>query len=76
VHDRLAALIPTYHEPPPYTGGRLPIVGAMLSHMVARRSWDDIARRNGLVVLTDHIHLNDRAAAVVADLVAEALSRG
>jgi hypothetical protein len=64
------------HRPPPYTGDRLPIVRAMLSHSVLRRSWDEISRRNGLVVLTDQIHLNERAAAIVAGLVAEALSRG
>lgn len=76
LHDRLAAHIPPGHRPPPYTGDRTLIVRAMLSHMVLRRSWDDISRRNGLVVLTDHIHLNDTAATVVADLVAQALSPG
>jgi lysophospholipase L1-like esterase len=76
LHDRLAALIPPGHRPPPYTGDRMLMVRAILGHMVLRRSWDDISRRNGMVVLTDHIHLNDTAAAVVADLVAEALTRG
>jgi lysophospholipase L1-like esterase len=76
LHDRLAACLPMDHRPPPYTGDRLLIVRAMLSHSVLRRSWDEISRRNGLVVLTDQIHLNERAAAIVAGLVAEALSRG
>ncbi len=76
LHDHLAAHIPPGHRPPPYTGDRMLIVRAMLSHMVLRRSWDDISRRNGMVVLTDHIHLNDTAATVVADLVTETLTRG
>jgi hypothetical protein len=69
-------MLPVGHQPPPYTGDRTPIVRAVLSHAVLRRSWDDISRRNGLTVLTDHLHLNDRAAAVVADLVEEVLTRG
>jgi lysophospholipase L1-like esterase len=76
LHDRLASMLPVGHQPPPYTGDRTPIVRAVLSHAVLRRSWDDISRRNGLTVLTDHLHLNDRAAAVVADLVEEVLTRG
>ena len=76
LHDRLASLLPVGHRPPPYTGDRVLMVRAILSHTILRRSWDDISRRNGLTVLTDHIHLNDRAAAVVADLVDEALTRG
>lgn len=40
-----------------------------LGHLLLRRSWDDIGRRNGLALLTDHIHLNDRAADILADLV-------
>ena len=74
LHDRLAGMLPVGHQPPPYTGDRMLMVRAILSHAVLRRSWDDISRRNGLAVLTDHIHLNDRAAAVVADLVEEALT--
>ncbi len=74
LHDRLAALIPAGHQPPPYTGDRMLMVRSILSHTVLRRSWDDISRRNGMTVLTDHIHLNDRAAAVIAGLVEEALT--
>ena len=76
LHDRLAALIPAGHQPPPYTGDRMVIVTSMLGHTILRRSWDDISRRNGMTVLTDHIHLNDKAAAVVAGLVEEALTQG
>lgn len=34
---------------------------------VLRRSWDAIARGNGLLLLTDQIHLSDRAAEVIVD---------
>lgn len=37
--------------------------------------WDRIAAANGFAVLTDGIHLNDRGAAVAADLIARWLSR-
>jgi acyl-CoA thioesterase I len=75
LHDRLVALLPVDHEPPTYTGDRVLMVRAILRHVVLRSSWDAISHRNGLGVLTDHIHLNDRAAAVVADLVEQALKR-
>ena len=44
---------------------------AGMQAMLLGRSWDEVARRNGLAVLTDHIHLNDRAADVVAELVGD-----
>ncbi|MFC6896813.1 SGNH/GDSL hydrolase family protein [Nonomuraea dietziae] len=44
-------------------------------HYLFRTSLDDIARSNGLTMLTDHIHLSDRAGQVVADLVASWLGR-
>ncbi|MFD1932959.1 SGNH/GDSL hydrolase family protein [Nonomuraea mangrovi] len=46
-----------------------------LQHYLLRRSLDDIATGNGLTMLTDHIHLNDRAGTLIADLVTEWLSR-
>jgi lysophospholipase L1-like esterase len=69
LHDRLVELLPTHHMPPPYVGKVRMILTATLGHAVLRRSWDEVARRNGLTLLTDHIHLDDRAAAIVADLV-------
>ena len=42
---------------------------------VLRRGWDEVAARNGFLVLTDGIHLSDRGAAVAADLIARWLSR-
>jgi lysophospholipase L1-like esterase len=73
LYDRLVSLMPPDHVPPPYTGDRMLIVKALVSHLLLRRSWDEVSRRNGLTVLTDHIHLNDRAAVALANLIGAAL---
>jgi lysophospholipase L1-like esterase len=76
LHDRLAALLPAGVTPPLYTGDRNVMARSIMGHMLLRRGWDDVSRRNGLSLLTDHIHLNDRAASVVADLISESLADG
>lgn len=58
-------------EPPDGFG---PLLAAAVQRYVARRSFDDIAAANGLVLLSDHIHRSDRGAAVVADLIADWLA--
>ena len=73
LHDRLASLLPTDSAAPAYRGDRMFIARSILGHLALRRSWNEVSRRNGLTLLTDHIHLNDRAAAVVADLISESL---
>jgi hypothetical protein len=50
------------------------LLGAAIQRYVLRRSWDDISARNGFVVHTDQLHLNDRAATVTADLIANWLN--
>lgn len=47
------------------------MIRASLSHNVLHRSWDRISASNGLIVQVDQVHLNDRAAALTADLVAD-----
>ena len=71
LHDRLAGLLPSPHNPPPYRGRFGPMIRASLSHNILHRSWDKISASNGLIALIDHVHLNDRAAALIADLVAD-----
>jgi acyl-CoA thioesterase I len=71
LHDRLASLLPSPHNPPPYRGRFRPMLKASLSRTFLHRSWDQISASNGLVVLVDHVHLNDRAAVLTADLVAD-----
>jgi lysophospholipase L1-like esterase len=43
---------------------------ALVRRLVLRRSWNEVSEAHGLALLTDHLHLNDRAAAVLADLIA------
>jgi len=71
LHDRLASLLPRQHNPPPYKGRFGPMIRAGLSHSILHRSWDRISASNGLTVLIDHVHLNDRAAMLTANLVAD-----
>lgn len=73
LHERLVALVPTDRPAPPYVGSTRTVMLAAARHLLLRQSWAAISRRNGLSVLTDHIHLNDRAADVVADLIEEFL---
>jgi acyl-CoA thioesterase I len=71
VHDTLASLLPDVHNPPPYRGRFGPVIRARLSHNILHRPWDRISAANGLAVLTDHVHLNDRAASCLANLLAD-----
>jgi lysophospholipase L1-like esterase len=52
---------------------RLSLASAF-GHYVCRRSWDEIADRHGFFLLIDQVHLSDRGATVVADLVADWLT--
>lgn len=47
---------------------------AAAEHHLLRRSWDEVARGNGLELLVDHIHLSDRGGAIVTGLAAQWLS--
>ena len=71
LHDRLASLLLSAHNPPPYRGRFGPMIRASLSHNILHRSWNQISAANGLIALIDHVHLNDRAAMLTADLVAD-----
>jgi acyl-CoA thioesterase-1 len=71
LHDHLVALLPEAHTPPPFDGRRNLMGAALVRRLVFRRSWDQISEAHGFTVLTDHVHLNDRAAAVVAGLIAD-----
>lgn len=69
LHDRLVGLLPSDHAPPPYEGSVRKVMTAAAQHLLLRRSWNTVSRRNGLTLLTDHIHLNDTAANAVAELI-------
>ncbi len=69
LNAQLRAAVPEGHRPTPYEGSVSLVAKAAAGHLLLRRSWDDVARRNGLTLLTDHIHLNDRAAGILTELI-------
>jgi lysophospholipase L1-like esterase len=69
LHDRLVALLPEDRTPPSFAGRRDLMGSALVRRLVLGRSWDEVSEAHGLAILTDHVHLNDRAAAVVAELI-------
>lgn len=71
LNARLREKLPNNHQPPPYEGSVSTVAKAGMRHMLLRRTWDNISHRNGLALLTDHIHLNDTAAAIVSKLIAD-----
>jgi acyl-CoA thioesterase-1 len=58
----------------PYALRIVRLFGVALRRYVARLSYDEIADRNGFVAHTDSIHLNERAAALAAELIANWLA--
>ena len=58
-----------------YRDGLINIGNATALHHTGL-SWNEISRRNGLQLLTDGLHLNSTAAAMIADLIENWLSQG
>ena len=73
LRERLGALLPQNHAPSPYEGKKGPVLRVWIKHFMQRKSWNAVSADHGLELLTDHIHLNDRAAAVVAALIGDFL---
>lgn len=71
LHQRLQTFLSANANPPPYEGKIDLMTRGMFQHHVLRKSWNDISRENGFEVLTDHIHLNTKAAKIISDLIAE-----
>ena len=69
LNARLMELIEESSTAQPFDGGMKEIKSALLQRLVLRRRWDRIAARAGRVVLTDNIHLTDRAGREIAALV-------
>lgn len=61
--------------PAPYDFGFPLAFGAAAQHYLLGQSWDEVARAGGRELLVDHIHLTDRAGAVVSGLVGDWLRR-
>jgi len=80
-HERMLAYLKEHEAEraalPPrlaYRDGLVNITNATALHHQGL-SWNEISHRNGLQLLTDGLHLNETAAAMVADLVEEWLLR-
>lgn len=56
-------------DPPPFEFGIRQLLTTAFAHHLLRQSLNQIADRRGLVVLSDHIHLNDRGGAAAAGLI-------
>lgn len=69
LNARLQELIRDSSTAQPFDGTVKEIRSSLFQRLVLRRGWDTISARAGRVVLTDNIHLNDRAAREVAALV-------
>jgi acyl-CoA thioesterase I len=74
LHETLLAALPANHAPPPYQGKRSAMLRALLAHHALRKPWTAISAQQGLVFLTDHVHLNDQGAAIIARLIGEFLT--
>ena len=76
LHERLVAALPPGHRPPPFDGSKRLMGTALLQRVVLRRSYDRIADGHGFTLLTDHVHLDERAASIVAELVEDFVAAG
>jgi acyl-CoA thioesterase I len=74
LHRQLADLLPAGHRAPAGAGSTGPMLAAAARRLLLRQDWNTISAEQGLRLLTDHVHLNATAGAVLADLVADALT--
>ena len=74
LHRRLADLLPAEHRAPPGAGATGPMAAAAARRLLLRQDWNTVSAKHGLLLLTDHVHLNATAAAVVADLLTDTLT--
>ncbi|AQZ67718.1 unnamed protein product [[Actinomadura] parvosata subsp. kistnae] len=73
VHERMADIL--RHGPRTSYAFSFPLAfTAAAQHYLLRRTWDEIARSGGRELLVDHIHLTDRAAALVTKLTGDWLN--
>jgi lysophospholipase L1-like esterase len=81
LNERLAALIEETSQKSglPFnmdmreTRGRM--LRALAGHYILRRNWDQIGAANGFLLLADGVHLNDRSAGLMAELIANRLEK-
>ena len=69
LHESLLKALPAAENPPVYRGSMKPILLAAFKKIVLRQSLNTISKGQRLHFLTDHIHLNERGAEIVGDLI-------
>jgi acyl-CoA thioesterase-1 len=69
LYEALTAPLKNHTPRRTFTGGLGIVIGAAFKHYILRKTWDDISAEHGFVMLTDAIHLNNRGAALVANLI-------
>lgn len=71
LHENMTALLRSRNSNPRHAyhdDGRLMYL-AVARHYLLGQSYDEIARANGFLLLTDHLHLNSTGAGMAADLI-------
>jgi lysophospholipase L1-like esterase len=71
LHESLVAAVPRGRVAPPYDGSTRVMWRSVAKRFLLHRTWNRISAEHGLWLLTDHVHLNDRGAAIVAGLVGD-----
>lgn len=81
LHERMVAYLREHeadraHLPPrlEYRDGLINVGNAIALHATGL-SWDEVSRRNGLLLTTDCLHLNSVGAGMIADLIESWLNR-
>jgi acyl-CoA thioesterase I len=81
LHDRLMMYLKEHEKDraglPPrlaYRDGLINIGNALALHAQGL-SWNEVSRRNGLLLTTDCLHLNDTGGAMIADLIEDWLRK-
>jgi acyl-CoA thioesterase-1 len=71
VHERMVDILARHDNRQPYDFTFPLALAAATRHYVLGQSWDDVAGSGSRELLIDHIHLNDRGAAVLTELAAD-----
>lgn len=74
VNERFADRLDDRSDRPAYDFSFTTAYLAATKYYLLGRSWDDVARSNGLELFVDHIHLSDRGGVIVTDLATGWLS--
>ena len=70
LRQAMIAGLPAGHIAPPFDGSKKLTAASVARGFLLRQSWNSISEHYGFEFLTDHIHLNDRGAGLIADEIA------